>query len=166
MQTTNRNQKGFTLLEVIITLILVGVTAVLAGMWIVSVASGYILARENAENVQKGQLALTRLAKEFAAIQSIQAANGTSITFTRADISNPSGVSITVSQSENGDQLLLNGNLLTDNVSAFTLAYCDAPDSVSCPSSWSQTSRIIEITLTLSGAENIPFTHRVVPRNL
>lgn len=167
MHTNNRNQKGFTLIEVIVTLILVGITAVLAGMWIVSVANGYIFARQNAENVQRGQLAITRLTKEFTAIQSVNvgATNDTQITYTRADAS---GIPVTVTISKTGSELQLNGDILTDGVSTFTLAYCD--DNVSsptCSSTWlPTTSKIIRITLTLSGADNIPLTQRVAPRNL
>lgn len=169
MQIKNRKQKGFTLIEVVVTLILVGITAVLAGMWIVSVANGYIFARQNAANVQRGQLAMTRLVKEFAAIQSVDAGatNDTQITYTRkkADILD---ITVTATVSKTGSTLQLNGDILADGVSAFTLAYCDDNvSSPSCSTTWSPTtSRIIEITLTFSGAENIPLTQRVVPRNL
>lgn len=167
MQANNRNQKGFTIIEVIVTLILVGITAVLAGMWIVSVASGYIFAKQNAENVQRGQLAITRLTKEFTAIRSVDAGatNDTQITYTRADAS---GIPVTSTVSKIGSELQLNGDILTDGVHTFTLAYCD--DNVSaptCSSTWSPiTSKIIVITLKLTGADNIPLTQRMAPRNL
>jgi len=167
MQIKNRKQRGFTLIEVVVTLILVGITAVLAGMWIVSVANGYIFARQNAANVQRGQLAMTRLVKEFSAIQAVNAGatNDTQITYTRSDAS---GIPVSSTVSKTGSTLQLNGNILTDGVGAFTLAYCD--DNVSsptCSSTWSPTtSKVINITLILSGADNIPLTQRVAPRNL
>ena len=65
------NEQGFTLIEVIVTLVLVGITAALAGMWIVSIANGYIFAKMNASTIQKGQLAMARISKELSAIQSI-----------------------------------------------------------------------------------------------
>ena len=165
MKTRKRNQNGFTLIEVIVTLVLVGITAVLAGMWIVSVANGYLFAKENAGNVQKGQLAMTRLTKEFTAIHSVDAGatTATQITYTRADAL---GTTVSATVSSTGSVLQLDGNTLTDGVSAFTLAYCDDVTSSSCPSAWSSTSRIIEITLTLTGAESTPFTKRIAPRNL
>jgi prepilin-type N-terminal cleavage/methylation domain-containing protein len=167
MIARNKNQKGFTLIEVIVTLILVGITAVLAGLWIVSVANGYLFARENSANVQKGQLAMTRLTKELAAIESVDigASNATQITYTRPDAS---GLSVSVTIAKVGTLLQLNGNTLTDSVSTFTLSYCD--DNVTaptCSTTWSPTaSRIIEVTLALKGAETAPFTKRIAPRNL
>lgn len=174
MQTRKSDEKGFTLIEVIVTLVLVGITAVLAGMWIVSVANGYVFAKLNAKTAQNGQLAMTRLVKEFTSITSIDSANTSHdiITYTRTD-SALGSVSAIVSLPLNGNTIQMNinnagNNTLTDSVSSFTLAYCDNPDSTSCPSTWSSTSRIIEITLTLTGGNNTPvtFVQRVAPRNL
>lgn len=173
------NEQGFTLIEVIVTLILVGITAALAGMWIVSIANGYIFAKMNASTIQKGQLAMARLSKELSAIQSISLTptppNGTSITFNRVDSINASGIPITISYDNNSKTLIFNvngtgNNTLADSVSAFNLNYCDdnLTSSTSCSSSWSTTKRIIEVTLTLKGANNTPstFTTRASPRNL
>lgn len=163
-----RSYRGFTLIEVIVTLLLVGITASLGGMWLAGVASGYATAKLNADIAQKAQLATTRLTKEFNAIRSVSASSGTSITFNRiADINNPAGVSVTVSRS--GDQLLIDGSPLTDRVSGFTLRYCTSPNVSPCPDqTWSSSSRIIEFQLTLAGANNttVTLTRRVAPRNL
>jgi len=169
MKKRKLNKKGFTLIEVIVTLVLVGITAALAGMWLVSVVNGYIFTKMNANTVQKAQLAMTRLVREFSAI-AVTSASGTGITYTRTDSAlNP----VTVVVSRVGNELKINenntgNNTLTDRVSAFALAYCDSPDSTSCPSTWSSTSKIIEITLTLTGAENTTstFVQRVAPRNI
>ena len=166
MKIGKTDEKGLTLIEVIVTLVLVGITAALAGMWIVSVANGYIFAKMNMGTTQKAQLAMTRLTKEFKAISAVTAWPAGGITYTRADISSGSLAGQTVLLS--GSVLQLNGNTLTDGVSAFTLAYCD---NTSCAASWTDaTSRFIEITLTLTGADNVQststFTQRVAPRNL
>lgn len=172
MQERKPDEKGFTLIEVIVTLVLVGITAALAGMWIVSVANGYIFAKLNAKTAQNGQLAMTRLVKEFSSISSIDLANTSHniVTYTRYDSALGSVAAVV---SLNGNAIQMNiGNAgnhtLTDSVSSFTLAYCDNPDSTSCPSIWSSTSRIIEITFILTGAGDTPstFTQRVAPRNL
>lgn len=171
MSRIKLNEKGFTLIEIIVTLVIVGFTAALAGMWIVNLANGYIFAIQNANTVQKGQLAITRIAKEFNALQSVTSSSATSITFNRIDAGNPSGIPITLSQ--NGNTLQLNGHILTDRVSAFNLEYCnDNLTSPNCLSSWSTTpsdpTRIIKITLTLTAANNTPstFTIRATPRNI
>lgn len=162
MQKRRLDEKGFTLIEIIVTLMLVGITAAMAGMWIVSVANGYVFAKVNAKTAQNAQLAMTRLVKEFTVLQlqSVTGATATGITFTRPGLA----TAIVVSQS--GNDLLLNGNTLTDSVETFALAYCDGPNST--PSTWSSTSRIIEITLILKAGNNTPvkFVQRVAPRNL
>jgi prepilin-type N-terminal cleavage/methylation domain-containing protein len=177
------NEKGFTLIEVVVTLILVGTTAVLAGMWIVNVANGYVFAKMNADTVQKGQLALTRLTKEFSAIQSVTAASGAGITYTRIDsVLNNTVVTYTVRVQSGELQLQqVTGEpgapwyTLTDNVSSGGLSfrYCNDIDSSGtqvCESDWPTTGtrRVIEIKLTLKGANDVPseFTRRVAPRNL
>lgn len=167
MKIGKTDEKGFTLIEVIVTLVLVGITAALAGMWIVSVASGYIFAKMNMGTTQKAQLAMTRLDKEFTALSAVTATPAGGITYTRADMALGSVAGQTVLLS--GSNLQLNGNTLADGVSAFALAYCDNITDAVCPASWTPaTSRIIEITLTLAGANNVQsiFTQRIAPRNL
>ena len=178
MKKIKTNEKGFTLIEVIVTLILVGITAVLAGMWIVSVANGYIFARTNASTTQKAQLAMTRLVKEFSAIQSVTTGSTAGITFNRT-VSATTSVPVTLSLSGNALQLKVNdteAQTLTDSVSAFTLRYCanNQINLATCsrtdwaPPSGEEPSRVIEITLTLQAGNNTPvaFTQRVTPRNL
>jgi prepilin-type N-terminal cleavage/methylation domain-containing protein len=167
MKIRKSDEKGFTLIEVIVTLVLVGITAALAGMWIVSIANGYIFAKMNASTLQKGQLAMTRLTKEFTSIRAVTAwIPPNTITYDRTD----SALGLVTGQTvqKSGSLLQLKGNTLTDNVSAFTLAYCDDTTPASCQATWSSTSRIIEINLTLTAADSTPvtFTQRVTPRNL
>lgn len=178
MRKRKSNQKGFTLIEVVVTLVLVGITAALAGMWIVSIVNGYIFTKMNADTVQKAQLAMTRLTMEFTRIKTVDAisASPTKITYTRTG---PSGVPISGIIKQNGNLLELqlanypndpansSPATLTNGVSSFILTSCDNTNS-SCLSTWTSTSRIIEITLTLMGANNTTstFTKRVTPRYL
>jgi prepilin-type N-terminal cleavage/methylation domain-containing protein len=169
MRVATNHEKGFTLIEVIVTLVLMGIMASLAGMWIVSVANGYVFAKMNASTAQKAQLALTRLTIEFQAIQSVDTGNtnGTQIKYSRPSAAS-SAVLVTVKRSVSGTELLLNDTPLIDGVSAFTLNYCNDDLTTCSASSWSSSSRIIEITLTLKGADDIQstFTRRIAPRNL
>lgn len=163
MKKRNSDEKGFTLIELIVTLVLVGISAAMAGMWISSVAQGYFYAKTGMDTTQKAQLAMTRLSKELAAISVVTASSASGITYNRPD--SPTTAPLTGQTiSLSGELLQLNGNTLTDDVSAFTLAYCDDA-TAACSASWSSTSRIIEITLKLKGANNT-FTQRVAPRNL
>ncbi|MBW1903482.1 MAG: prepilin-type N-terminal cleavage/methylation domain-containing protein [Deltaproteobacteria bacterium] len=82
--TTSRclkNQKGFSLIEVIVSILLVGMIAVFAGMGITALMDAFMLTKMNAETTQKGQVAMTRMVKEFMVMNAVTAATATSITF-------------------------------------------------------------------------------------
>ena len=59
------SNRGFTLIEVIVTMILVGIMAAVAGMGIVSATRAFIFAKEAAEISQKSQLAMNRITKSI-----------------------------------------------------------------------------------------------------
>lgn len=60
-----RQQAGFTLIEIIAALVLVGIIAVFAGMFLSTGMRGALLARQAEENAQKAQIALSRLSLEL-----------------------------------------------------------------------------------------------------
>ncbi len=75
------NKKGFTLIEIIVSLLIVGIITAVAGMGIVMVTQKFYFAKDNAETAQKAQVTLMRLMKEFAAISAVSAGSATSIAF-------------------------------------------------------------------------------------
>lgn len=154
---------GFTLIEVIVSILLVGLLSVFAGMGVAVVIKGYSLTEKNAEVASKGQLAMTRLIKELKHINSVSSGTSTTLSFTsyKQDISSPHTVSWS------GSSLFLDGDPLTDIVAGFDIGYYDTYNGAK-QVLWSANSRVIEITLSLSGANNniIDFMIRVVPRNI
>lgn len=174
MRKTVLNKKGFTLVEIIVSLILVGIITALAGMGIVTVTQKYYFAKENAETAQKGQVALMRLMKEFAVISAVSSGSATSITYSSYKASTLGTRQVSWAGSA-GDPIVVDddttdgvdGDTLTDNVSSFALAYYDTYTSAS-DASWSSSTKVIEVTLTLTGASEVTsaFTVRVAPRNL
>ena len=66
-----KNESGFTLIEVIASLVIFSLLFTIAGMGIVMAAKGYMLTKENAHMAQKAQLAMTRLNREFMEITDI-----------------------------------------------------------------------------------------------
>lgn len=159
-------ETGFTLIEVIVSLILAGIVSAIAVMGVVSIVKGYVFTKINSETAQKGQTAMVRIVKELNFISSVTTGTATSITFQAYK----NGVAGSHSISWAGtasDPLLLDGDMLTDRVSNFVLSYRDTYNSAS-QTNWASARKVIEFTLTIQGADNVnsSFTGRVVPRNL
>jgi len=68
-----RNESGFTLIEITVSLVLVGMMAAIAGMGIVTGTKGYLLAKENSHMAQKAQLAMARIQRELMELTGIAA---------------------------------------------------------------------------------------------
>lgn len=72
-----KRDSGFTFIEVIVSLVLFGLIALVAGMGVVSFAKGYVFTRDSTQMAQKAQLAMARLNREFMEIINIAAKDDT-----------------------------------------------------------------------------------------
>lgn len=161
-----QDENGFTLIEVIVSLVLAGIVGAIAVMGTVSVVKGYVFTKMNAATAQKGQIALLRVVKELNFLSAVSSGNASGITFQ----SYKDGVAGTHTISWAGtvnDPLILDGDVLSDHVSNFALVYRDTYNSAP-QSGWSSSRKVIEFTLSIQGADNVSsaFTGRIVPRNL
>ena len=68
-----RHKAGFTLIEITVSLVLVGLIASIAGTLVITATRGYLYARENDVITQKAQLALGRLNREFTELMDVKA---------------------------------------------------------------------------------------------
>jgi prepilin-type N-terminal cleavage/methylation domain-containing protein len=160
------SQKGFTLIEIIASIVVMVIIAVIAGMGLVEISKGYVFSKKNAVATQQGQIAVERLKRELSSIKSISNAGLTTITYksTRnlsedvsicwAGGSAPVLIKINATDCTGGDKLV-------DDVTLFNLKYYDAYNSSA--TAYSSTTSMIEMTLQLKGAENaaINVTDRV-----
>jgi prepilin-type N-terminal cleavage/methylation domain-containing protein len=171
MKTDMKNNHGFTLLEVIIVLVLVGIISAVAGMGIVRGVEGYIFARDNSAMTQKAQLTLSRISREMTEISNVTTGGGTSIAFTgpRGDRTiGLSGSTITVAEGAAA------GDILVDNVysGGFTLTYVKYDGTSWTAGSVGSTIDLlgrIDIVLRLARQDvsggYLEFTTTVNPRN-
>ena len=151
-----QNQCGFTFLEVIMAIVIVSILSVLAGMGLIQITNAYVFARKNAVAAEQAQIALTRLTKEFSAIQSISAATATSMTYKRA------GTSHTLAWTGADQPITLDGDILMDKVNSFNLSYYNI-NTVSPPFTLSlvainQRTAVIQMTLTINVYADTPLT--------
>lgn len=66
-------ESGFTLIELIASMVIFGLLFTLAGMGIVMAAKGYVITKESAHLAQQAQLAMARINREFREITAIAA---------------------------------------------------------------------------------------------
>lgn len=150
------SQNGFTLIEMIVTLVLVGIIAAFAGMGLVKISEGYLLAKLNAETSQKAQIAIARISKELSSATDISSAVSDSVTYTRPvsqdDLTNTTtntialtGSTITVNVDSAGAAVLM------DRVTDFSMSFMDASGTVT---GTPEKIRRIEFELEVTGANN------------
>jgi prepilin-type N-terminal cleavage/methylation domain-containing protein len=166
------NNKGFTLIEIIAALVLGGILLAVAGMGVAKISQNLVFTQKNAATTLKAQVALTRLEKELDLITVVSTASmATSLTYTSLK-SDATGTPVAGSHmlSYAGGNILLDGDILVDGCTRFSMAYWDTYNGTSS-STWSAaTSKIIEVGFSLAGPDSVSssgtFTMRVTPRML
>lgn len=163
-----KSQRGFTLIEIIVSLMLVSILAAAAGFGLVEVAKSYHFAKENALMAQKAHIALQRITLELRHLSSV-----TSATATEVEIETPDGIRSIECYLNN---ILLNdgpnaraGELLLDKVSAFELNYWKS-DGTPWKKGEDEDKDLFGIDVSLSltrgdGVATDAFTTQITPRN-
>ncbi len=133
---------GFTMIEVVVSLVLFGIIALVAGMGIVSFAKGYVFTRDSTQMAQKAQLAMGRLNREFMEITNIAAKDDTqpdphviydNISGRHAIAKDGNVIKMFLNLPSAQLTLPSNGdNTLIDNVDSLTLSYFKDPTGQTC----------------------------------
>jgi prepilin-type N-terminal cleavage/methylation domain-containing protein len=119
-------EKGFSLVEIIVVMILIGIMGTLSIMGIMPAVQGMVFTKANAETTQKGQIAITKLIKEFNNINGVMAgANATSVVFTSIKSGSQGERSVMYANNKLyfNDAGATQGDILTDEVNDFQLHY-------------------------------------------
>lgn len=144
------NNNGFTLIEIIATLVIVGILSALAGVGIIHIANGFVFQKRVGEAVQKGQIVMSKIVKELGEMTSVTATGATYIRYLRDAA--PHNISLS------GSNILFDGDVLTDDVSSFQLKYYNLHDSIA--TGYSSTTGIVEISVSLSVLDGIDKTFK------
>jgi prepilin-type N-terminal cleavage/methylation domain-containing protein len=159
-----QQENGFTLVELIVTIVLVGIIGTFTSLFMYTGLNGYLRAKDTAEGALKAQIALDRISLELRDISQIETVTAntaidylsTSLPGDRQIIYNAGADTISVDVDGNV-------NLLLDDVQSFTISaayrnlnyYADGSNAVEA----------IDVSFTI-GEIGRPFSARIFPRNM
>jgi prepilin-type N-terminal cleavage/methylation domain-containing protein len=160
----NKHEKGFTLVELIVTLVLVGIIGTFTTLFMYTGLNGYLRAKDTSEGALKAQIALDRISLELRDINDVSDFNAnTNVDYTSVTL--PLARRIRY-DAGNGEILLSvggNENLLLDDVQTFSMTgtlkdlnyYGDNVDEVEA----------IDVSFTIGDIKR-PFRARIFPRHM
>ena len=161
---TNKHEKGFTLVELIVTLVLVGIIGTFTTLFMYTGLNGYLRAKDTSEGALKAQITLDRISLELRDIDSVSDFNDdTNVDYTSETLTAARRIRY---DAGNGEILLSVGgseNLLLDDVQTFSMTatyndlnyYGDNVNEVEA----------IEVSFTVGEIER-PFRTRIFPRHM
>lgn len=178
-----QTDSGFTLIEVILSLIILGLVGAIGALGFTDAVRGYLYGVDNANIAGKAQAALDRINLELTHIDfwdstqqnyknGVTASSKTSITYNVSfgdDRAEETGVvlaynsdagTVTLNTESTGEKILV------DDVTGFSLEYFDDPSDASGESSYThEETMCIGVTLELTGTNGkaITFKTRIVP---
>jgi prepilin-type N-terminal cleavage/methylation domain-containing protein len=121
-----RCQKGFTLIELVTTLILVGIIGAFAGFFLYTGIRGFLTSKFSSEAAIQAQIAIDRISAELRHAQTLinPPPTATSIEYRSLDLT--PGVTRRISYNSANREILLSvggsASVLLDNVSSFALS--------------------------------------------
>jgi prepilin-type N-terminal cleavage/methylation domain-containing protein len=155
------NQKGFTMVELVIAIIIVAIIAMTASLLIGQAAKSYQSADNYSAINNQDRLALETMAREIRLLRS--PADITSLCTSTTSLSFIDSNGNAMNYSYAGSVLTANGTMLADNVTNVAVTYYDKTSAATtnCLSAWS-----IGVSITVSqGSDALTMRTRIHPRS-
>lgn len=145
-----RTRNAFTLIEVVVVLVLIGLIALVSGAGLMRGIQGYLFVNDSIEIDQKVELAMSRLGREIRECMDCNGVNGTiSLPYTFENNEGTREINFS------NNDILLNNIVLIDNVSSFSIER--------------MANGCIAVNMTMKHAqinEDLPkFQQKIFPRN-
>jgi len=154
-----KREEGFTLIEMVVTLVLVGIMSVFVGLFLTTFLNSYFMVKNNSDTAMKAQMALDRISLELRDSTPISVLTDNSLITYRNTQIDPAGTDRTIKFV--GSNIYLStpaDNILIDNVQAFQLSatYRNVYNVVATDVAF------IDVGFTVRGYN--PFSTRIFPR--
>ncbi len=167
MKVYYRTRAGFTLLEVVASIVLIAIVSMIAAAAVVYVAQGFVLVSTGTEMARNVHIATSRIIKELESLNSItetKSAPDPDITYKDPDLTSHT-------LSYNGTALLLDSVTLLDGFfdgNSFEFRYLNSYDNSPTHALHSLDTEMVEIwmKMDLGNGSSVEFTTRVFLRNL
>ena len=159
-----KHENGFTLVELIVTLVLVGIIGTFTTLFMYTGLNGYLRAKDTSEGALKAQIALDRISLELRDIDKIDL-----VTFT-----NDTRIDYTSVALPGNRKILYNGGIISldidgnvhallDEVSGFRLRI--TPQELNYSADSKNEVQAIEVSFEVGEIERT-FSARIFPRNM
>lgn len=175
-----KNKNGFTLIELVITMVLIGIVAYVVASSLSTGIKAFFVTDNRKEALDQARIAMERMTREMRNLRSSSdvgiGSSGTQFCFTNIDGTTVSfrypGLSANTIARQDGLANIaacpgaVGGNTLSNNITTLTLSYIRLDGTVDTAFSAANTKRIrIIITSTVYG-ESVTLQSEVWPRNL
>jgi prepilin-type N-terminal cleavage/methylation domain-containing protein len=167
LKTTYNNQKGFTLIEMIIVITVISIIAGIASIIILEGLKSYQTEVSFSDIHNQGRLAIERMAREIRMIRSATATDISTMTATNLQFNDVNGNTNVLFQRSGASapySIVRNGQVLANNVQSVSFSYYQQ-DGVTVAAAATQVWFIqIDLT-TVNRGETLSMRVRVHPRN-
>ncbi len=168
----NKHEKGFTLVELIVTLVLVGIIGTFTTLFMYTGLNGYLRAKDTSEGALKAQIALDRISLELRDINDVSDFNAnTNVDYNSVTLPGDRRIRFNdpaPAGGTDGEILLSVGgteNLLLDNVTVDTFSMTVAYNDLNYYGDNENEIEAIDVSFTIGDIKR-PFRTRIFPRHM